>query len=198
MQRDFVEPGEFGEARGNDVFLLRGAIVPSQVLKAARDSKLLVIHMRDSTLSSAGGELLSVLSPRGQYLPTAIRLETPACWDWGHQSYSRQPITLENNELRGRAMACGSARRAVLAAGAPRTHGGHALSAVLAADPALAGQLSQYCLQREVRSSLQLLPGGPSIGRVPRLNPGDASAGALRWYIGADWIRLGADACRRR
>ena len=46
---------------------------------------------------------------------------------------------------------------------------------MLAAYPALASQLSHYCLQREVRRSLQLLPSGPSIGRVPRLNPGDAN-----------------------
>ena len=48
MQRDFVEPGGFGEALGNDVSLVRSAIVPcGKVLKAARDSKLLVIHTRD-------------------------------------------------------------------------------------------------------------------------------------------------------
>src|ERR1700730_17793520 len=52
-------------------------------------------------LSSAGGELLTLLGLRCQTLPTAIRLETPPGWDWCHQSYSRQPITLENNELRG-------------------------------------------------------------------------------------------------
>ena len=46
---------------------------------------------------------------------------------------------------------------------------------MLAAYPTLASQLSPYCLQREVRSSVQLLPGGPSIARAPRLNPGDAS-----------------------
>lgn len=48
MQRDFVEPGGFGEALGNDVFLVRSAIVPcGKVLKAAYDSKLLVIHTRE-------------------------------------------------------------------------------------------------------------------------------------------------------
>jgi hypothetical protein len=126
-------------------------------------------------LSSAGGELLTLLSPRCQNLPTAIRLETPPGWDWCHQSYSRQPITLENNELRGELWRADLSRAPCWRPGAPRARDGHALNVVLAAYPALASQLSQYCLQREVRSSLQLLPSWPSIGRVPRLNPGDAS-----------------------
>ena len=37
MQRDFVDPGGFGEALGNDVSLLRKAIAPTRrVLDAAR------------------------------------------------------------------------------------------------------------------------------------------------------------------
>ena len=37
MQRDFLEPGGFGESLGNDVGLLRAAIVPCQrLLEAAR------------------------------------------------------------------------------------------------------------------------------------------------------------------
>lgn len=48
MQRDFVEPGGFGEALGNDVSLVRSAIVPcQQVLQAARDAQLLIIHTRE-------------------------------------------------------------------------------------------------------------------------------------------------------
>ena len=48
MQRDFVEPGGFGEALGNDVSLLRKAIAPTRrVLDAARSAKLLVIHTRE-------------------------------------------------------------------------------------------------------------------------------------------------------
>lgn len=116
-----------------------------------------------------------LLSPRCQNLPTAIRLETSPGWDWCHQSYSRQPITRENNELRGALWRADLSRAPCWRREVPRAHDGHALSAVLAAYPALAGQLSQYCLQQEVRSSLQLLPSGSSTGRVPRLNPGDAS-----------------------
>jgi len=48
MQRDFVDPGGFGEALGNDVSLLRKAIAPTkQVLEAARRKGLLVIHTRE-------------------------------------------------------------------------------------------------------------------------------------------------------
>jgi nicotinamidase-related amidase len=48
MQRDFVDPGGFGEALGNDVSLLRKAIAPTKrVLEAARERGLLVIHTRE-------------------------------------------------------------------------------------------------------------------------------------------------------
>ena len=48
MQRDFVEPGGFGEALGNDVSLLRKAIAPTKrVLDAARKRRLFVIHTRE-------------------------------------------------------------------------------------------------------------------------------------------------------
>jgi nicotinamidase-related amidase len=48
MQRDFVEPGGFGAALGNDVSLVRRAIAPTQrLLAAARAAGLLVIHTRE-------------------------------------------------------------------------------------------------------------------------------------------------------
>lgn len=48
MQRDFVDPGGFGEALGNDVSLLRRAIAPTaRVLAAARQAGVLVIHTRE-------------------------------------------------------------------------------------------------------------------------------------------------------
>ena len=48
MQRDFVEPGGFGELLGNDVSLLRSTIEPCRrVLEAARRAGLTVIHTRE-------------------------------------------------------------------------------------------------------------------------------------------------------
>jgi biuret amidohydrolase len=48
MQRDFLEPGGFGAALGNDVSRLQAAVGPCrQVLAAARQHGLLVIHTRE-------------------------------------------------------------------------------------------------------------------------------------------------------
>ena len=48
MQRDFLEPGGFGAALGNDVSLLAAAVEPIRnVLNAARETGVLVIHTRE-------------------------------------------------------------------------------------------------------------------------------------------------------
>ena len=48
MQRDFAEPGGFGESLGNDVSLLR-AIVPTvaKLIQGFRDEGLMVIHTQE-------------------------------------------------------------------------------------------------------------------------------------------------------
>jgi nicotinamidase-related amidase len=48
MQRDFLEPGGFGETLGNDVKLLSAAVGPcKRLLDAARAQRMLVIHTRE-------------------------------------------------------------------------------------------------------------------------------------------------------
>jgi len=51
MQRDFLEPGGFGETLGNDVLQLSRAIKPcADVLGAARKTGMLVVHTREGHL----------------------------------------------------------------------------------------------------------------------------------------------------
>src|ERR1700738_2410850 len=51
MQRDFMEPGGFGETLGNDVSRLAPAVKPiAAVLGAARDLGMLVVHTREGHL----------------------------------------------------------------------------------------------------------------------------------------------------
>lgn len=51
MQRDFLEPGGFGETLGNDVSLLRRSIGPNQqLLRAWRNAGLAVFHTREGHL----------------------------------------------------------------------------------------------------------------------------------------------------
>jgi biuret amidohydrolase len=48
MQRDFLEPGGFGAALGNDVSLLRRTIAPTRrLLETARAAGLCIIHTRE-------------------------------------------------------------------------------------------------------------------------------------------------------
>jgi biuret amidohydrolase len=48
MQRDFLEPGGFGAALGNDVSRLRRAIGPTaRVLEAVRRAGMLIVHTRE-------------------------------------------------------------------------------------------------------------------------------------------------------
>ena len=51
MQRDFLEPGGFGETLGNDVSLLHAAVAPCRaLLEAARRMEMLVVHTREGHL----------------------------------------------------------------------------------------------------------------------------------------------------
>ncbi|MDW5592815.1 isochorismatase family cysteine hydrolase [Conexibacter stalactiti] len=81
MQRDFLEPGGFGELLGNDVSELARVVAPLRaLLDAARDAGLLVVHTREghrpdlsdappSKLARGGGELtIGSHGPKGRIL----------------------------------------------------------------------------------------------------------------------------------
>lgn len=74
MQRDFVEPGGFGETLGNDVSLLREVIPPLRaVLAATRQAGITVIHTREGHLPDLSDCPPAKLS-RGQ---PALRIGDP-------------------------------------------------------------------------------------------------------------------------
>jgi nicotinamidase-related amidase len=51
MQRDFMEPGGFGETLGNDVSRLATAVKPiASLLAVAREKEMLVVHTREGHL----------------------------------------------------------------------------------------------------------------------------------------------------
>jgi nicotinamidase-related amidase len=81
MQRDFLEPGGFGEALGNDVSMLAAVVPPLQeLLGAAREAGMLVVHTREghrpdladcppSKLARGGSEIrIGSPGPRGRIL----------------------------------------------------------------------------------------------------------------------------------
>src|ERR1700722_13022837 len=76
MQRDFLEPGGFGEALGNDVSRLQAAVEPCrEVLAAARAHRMLVIHTRGGhrpDLSDAPPFRIERGATVGPMLPSAV------------------------------------------------------------------------------------------------------------------------------
>jgi nicotinamidase-related amidase len=69
MQRDFLEPGGFGAALGNDVSRLRAAIGPTKILlQAARNFGLCVIHTREGHLPDRS-DLPAAKYRRGRFAP---------------------------------------------------------------------------------------------------------------------------------
>jgi nicotinamidase-related amidase len=94
MQRDFVLPGGFGEALGNDTSLLLSAVEPTQrVLAKARETGIFVIHTREghrpdlsdcppAKLTRGGKTFIGTEGPMGRIL---VRGETGH--DIVHQLY---------------------------------------------------------------------------------------------------------------
>lgn len=81
MQRDFVDPVGFDEALGNNFSLRQKAILPTkQVLEAARDAKLLVIHTREGQRPDLS-DLPTAKKSRGT-LPTSTRDTGPMGASW--------------------------------------------------------------------------------------------------------------------
>ena len=80
FQRDFMEPGGFGELLGNDVSLLRSTIGPAAaVLAAARAAGLTVVHTREghrpdltdcppAKLERGGAAVIGTDGPMGRIL----------------------------------------------------------------------------------------------------------------------------------
>jgi nicotinamidase-related amidase len=81
MQRDFLEPGGFGESLGNDVSMLARVVAPLQeLLAAARAAGMLVVHTREghrpdladcppSKLARGGSEItIGSPGPKGRIL----------------------------------------------------------------------------------------------------------------------------------
>ncbi len=67
MQRDFLEPGGFGEMLGNDVSQLRRTIEPNRHLLAAwRAAGLLVMHTREGPSSRPRRPAARQEDPRAQ------------------------------------------------------------------------------------------------------------------------------------
>jgi nicotinamidase-related amidase len=88
FQRDFVEPGGFGEALGNDVSRLRRAVPPTaRVLAAARAAGLFIVHTREGhrpdladcpPSKKARGRLRTAIGDPGPMGHILVRGE------WGH------------------------------------------------------------------------------------------------------------------
>ena len=80
MQRDFVEPGGFGETLGNDVSVLQAVVPPLQAVLAAQSAAILVStrstdEPRSTKPSASGGK-------------TESRMALRSPWGWSRMATS--------------------------------------------------------------------------------------------------------------
>ena len=103
MQRDFLEPGGFGETLGNNVALLKAAVPPLRsVLEAARKAEMLIIHTREGhrpDLSDAPRHKVE----RGE---PSMRIGEPGSASSGSASVSRlsEPDAVRECEMAAKAV----------------------------------------------------------------------------------------------
>ena len=97
MQRDFLEPGGFGETLGNDVSQLARAVEPTAaVLAAARGAGLLVVHTREGHLP----DLSDAPPAKSNAVRQVFGSATPDRWDVS--SSAAKPDTTSLLRLSGR------------------------------------------------------------------------------------------------
>jgi hypothetical protein len=88
MQRDFMEPGGFGETLGNDVSQLARAVKPiASVLDAARATGMLVVHTREGICPICPTRR----RPRSSAARRPCASAIPA--RWGAFSFAARPAT---------------------------------------------------------------------------------------------------------
>ena len=88
MQRDFVEPGGFGEALGNDVTPLQAVIAPCRrVLDAARARAMMIIHTREGHSPDLAD------CPPTKIVRAAARSASAIPVRWGASSFAESAAT---------------------------------------------------------------------------------------------------------
>jgi Protein of unknown function (DUF2877) len=114
-------------------------------------------------LTRGDGDLLTLLDARYENSPAAIRVATPAGWDWRDRAASALPVVQEPGAL------CGDGWRISLDRAVrweqPCFDGRCDTLPVPRIYTALAAELRRHVGEQDLRSALQLLPGWPAGGR---------------------------------
>jgi hypothetical protein len=131
-------------------------------------------------LTRGDGDLLTLLDPRYENAPAAIRVAAPAGWDWRSRAAGELPVVLQHGALRGQGW-CILLERAVCWEPEP-------FDVRCAWPPAaelytgLAAELRRHVGEQGLHSALQLLPDWPASGRAVSLALDDGPQ-ALRQQV---------------